>query len=49
MKGVKRLILCVEDCVFINIHKNPSNTQDIKEIEDNLYSFTIEEYINKHK
>jgi len=49
IKGAKRLIACTEDCVFINVHKNPSNTQDLKKIEKKLYSFTIEEYINKEK
>ena len=49
IKGAKRLIVCTEDCVFINVHKNPSNTQDLEKIEKNLYSFTIEEYINKEK
>jgi hypothetical protein len=49
IKGAKRLITCSEDCIFINIHKNPSNTRDLDEIEDKLYSFTIEEYVNKEK
>ena len=49
IKGAKRLIACTEDCVFINVHKNPSNTQDLEKIEKNLYSFTIKEYINKEK
>jgi hypothetical protein len=49
IKGAKRLITCSEDCIFINIHKNPSNTIDLDEIENKLYSFTIEEYINKEK
>ena len=49
IKGAKRFIECVEDCVFINVHKNPSNTKDLDKIEKNLYSFTIEEYINKEK
>ncbi len=49
IKGAKRLITCSEDCIFINIHKNPSNTKDLDEIEDKLYSFTIEEYVNKEK
>ena len=48
-KGAKRLIMCSEDCIFINIHKNPSNTRDLDEIENKLYSFTIEEYVNKEK
>lgn len=49
IKGAKRLITCSEDCIFINIHKNPSNTTNLDEIENKLYSFTIEEYINKEK
>jgi hypothetical protein len=49
IKGAKRLITCSEDCIFINIHKNPSNTMDLDEIENKLYSFTIEECINKEK
>ncbi len=47
LKGAKRLITCIEDCLFINVHKNPSNTKDLKKIEENLYSFTIEEYNKK--
>ena len=49
IKGAKRLIICIEDCVFINVHKNPSNDQNLDKIEKNLYSFTIEEYVNKEK
>jgi len=29
-KGAKRLIICLEDCVFINVHKNPTNTESLK-------------------
>ena len=47
IKGAKRFITCLEDCVFINVHKNPSNTKNLKKVEKNLYSFTIEEYNNK--
>jgi len=49
MKGAKRLIICLEDCLFINVHKNPTNTKSLQEIEKNLYSFTIEEYNEKEK
>ena len=49
IKGAKRFITCVEDCIFINVHKNPSNTTNLGEIEKKLYSFTIEEYVNKEK
>ena len=47
IKGAKRLIKCLEDCVFINVHKNPKNIKKIKKIEKKLYSFTIEEYNKK--
>jgi hypothetical protein len=49
IKGAKRLIVCLEDCVFINTHKNPTNTRDMKQIEETLYSFTMEEYDKKEK
>tara|TARA_R110002020_G_scaffold277165_1_gene492389 strand:- start:860 stop:1324 length:465 start_codon:yes stop_codon:yes gene_type:complete len=49
IKGAKRLIKCLESCVFINVHKNTTNTGNIKEIEELLYSFTIEEYNKKEK
>jgi hypothetical protein len=46
-KGAKRIIVCVEDCLFVNVHKNPSNTKSLQEVEENLYSFTVEEYNKK--
>ena len=45
--GSKRLIYAVEDSVFVNVHKNPSNTQNIKELENEIVSMTMEEYNNK--
>ena len=50
--GTKRIIHANEDCIFVNIHKNPSNTQNIKELESELVSINYEEYekyINKNK
>jgi len=50
--GVKRVILANEDSIFVNIHKNPSNTQDINELEKEIVSLNYEEYekyINKNK
>jgi|TARA_R100001460_G_scaffold63892_1_gene104066 quercetin dioxygenase-like cupin family protein len=44
MKGAKRLIIATEDTLFINVHKNPTNTQELEEIEQSLYSMTVEEY-----
>ena len=49
IKGAKRLIHCIEDCRFINVHKNPTNTKDMSLVEDNLYSFTIDEFNKKEK
>mgnify|MGYP000912331852 FL=1 len=49
IKGAKRLIQCIEDCIFINVHKNPTNTKDMSLVEDNLYSFTIDEFNKKEK
>ena len=49
MKGAKRLILSLEDSLFINVHKNPTNTKNMKEVEESLYSITIEEYNKKEK
>jgi quercetin dioxygenase-like cupin family protein len=47
--GSKRLIYAVEDSIFVNVHKNPSNTRDIKELEDEIVSMTIEQYNKKNK
>ena len=48
--GVKRVILANEDSIFVNVHKNPSNTQDIDELEKEIVALNYkeyEEYINK--
>jgi len=50
--GTKRVIYANEDSIFVNIHKNPSNTRDIKELENKIVSRNYEEYekyINKKK
>lgn len=48
-KGAKRIIYCLEDCIFINIHKNPNNEKNLSILEKELYSFTIEEHLEKNK
>ena len=48
--GVKRVILANEDSIFVNVHKNPSNTQDISKLEKDIVALNYEEYeeyINK--
>tara|TARA_R110000737_G_scaffold266163_1_gene273799 strand:- start:648 stop:1115 length:468 start_codon:yes stop_codon:yes gene_type:complete len=50
--GTKRVIYANEDSIFVNIHKNPSNTRDIEELENKIVSRNYEEYekyINKKK
>eukprot|EP01052_Picozoa_sp_SAG31_P037339 SAG31_NODE_4807_length_2945_cov_2.167252_1_plen_100_part_10 len=49
IKGTKRLIRCIEDCVWINIIANPSDTKDINKIDNNFFSITLEEYNKKEK
>jgi quercetin dioxygenase-like cupin family protein len=48
--GVKRVIYGNEESVFTNVHKNPTNTEDIKELEEQIVALSYEEYeeyINK--
>jgi len=40
--GAKRVIIALEDSVFVNIHPNPDNIKDIEELEKIL---TCETYI----
>jgi len=50
--GVKRVICAVEESIFVNIHKNPSNTQNLDELEAEIVSKNYkeyEEYINQKK
>jgi len=48
--GVKRVILANEDSIFVNIHKNPSNTKDLNVLEKEIVALNYKEYkeyINK--
>ena len=50
--GVKRVILANEYSIFVNIHKNPSNTRDIDQLEKEKVALNYKEYneyINKNK
>ena len=50
--GVKRAIYAIEDSIFVNVHKNPSNTKDIDKLEKEIVALNYkeyEEYINKKK
>ena len=51
-QGAKRIVYAVEDCVITTVHANPTNTQDLKEIEKNNVVFSwedYEEYIKENK
>ena len=50
--GVKRVIHAIEESIFVNVHKNPSNTKDINKLEKEIVALNYkeyEEYINKNK
>tara|TARA_R110000824_G_scaffold60043_2_gene160829 strand:- start:742 stop:1236 length:495 start_codon:yes stop_codon:yes gene_type:complete len=42
--GVQRLIYAKENSIFMNIYPNPSNKEDIDEIEKRIYCLNREEY-----
>ena len=46
--GVKRVLYAVEHSVWYNTHKNPTDTDDVNEIERNTVALNYEEY-NKYK
>ena len=50
--GIKRVILANENSIFVNVHKNPSNTKDIDQLEKEIVALNYkeyEQYINKNK
>mgnify|MGYP000934238184 CR=1 FL=1 len=44
IKGAKRLIRCIEDCVWINIIANPTDTNNMDEIEKTSYDKSKERH-----
>jgi hypothetical protein len=46
--GSKRVIYAHEDSIFVNVHKNPSNSENIKELEKELVSMNMEEFNKKN-
>ena len=51
-RGAKRVVYAVEDCVITTVHANPTNTQDLKEIENANVVFNwkeYEEYLKENK
>ena len=50
--GTKRVIHANEDSIFVNVHKNPTNSQDIEWLEKEIVAKDFKEYekyINKNK
>ena len=47
--GSKRFIYALEDSIFVNVHKNPSNTKDIEKLEKEIVSVDIEKFKEKTK
>ena len=44
--GTKRVIIALEDTVFVNVHPNPNNTKEIEKLEDSFVVSSYEEYKN---
>jgi quercetin dioxygenase-like cupin family protein len=44
--GTKRLIYAHEQSIFVNVHKNPSNTENLEELEKEIVSFTEKDFKN---
>ena len=42
--GTKRALYVVEDCTWVVVHQNPTNTQDISELEEMVIAKNYEEY-----
>jgi hypothetical protein len=42
--GTKRVVMAVTDVVWITVHHNPTNTQDLKELEEIIIADSYEKY-----
>ena len=50
--GIKRVLYAHEESIWYNTHKNPTNTEDVEQLEKDLVAINYEEYekyINKNK
>jgi len=43
-RGAKRVVYAIEDCVIVTTHANPTNTEDLREIENANVVFSWKEY-----
>jgi quercetin dioxygenase-like cupin family protein len=44
--GTKRFVVALEDTIFVNVHPNPTNIQEIEKLEDMFVVSSHEEYKN---
>ena len=42
--GTKRAVHAIEDCRWVTVHENPTNTQDLNELEMYIIAESYEEY-----
>jgi len=42
--GIKRVLYAHEDSIWYNTHKNPSNTEDVEELERDIVAISYREY-----
>ena len=42
--GTKRVVVAMEDCVFVNVHPNPDNVENIEELEEKFVVSSFDEY-----
>lgn len=42
--GVKRVLYAHEDSIWYNVHKNPSGTEDIEQLEKEIVAISYKEY-----
>ena len=47
--GTKRVVIALEDTVFINVHPNPNNEKNIEKLENEFVVSSYEEYRNLKK
>tara|TARA_R110000824_G_scaffold107239_4_gene253295 strand:+ start:3182 stop:3640 length:459 start_codon:yes stop_codon:yes gene_type:complete len=45
--GSKRMIYAHKDSIWVNVHANPTNTQDLEELEELIIAKDYEEFNNK--
>ena len=42
--GSKKMGYAIEESIVVTVHANPTNTKDLKELEDNMVVYNWKEY-----